>query len=526
MRLRTFPAPRDVLYFPLHMAIHGIVNGARAAVRLRTSSPWLSKTHGLEARAPLVCLFLLLAAGCRTTTPFPSASPHEGRVRVGPFAEFGRNADGVTVTAVRPFYSEKRLDNGDAVTDYLAPLGFSLREGEARRGRVLNVSWHRSGTNETQQVASYGFWFAPFYTQGRTLEGKDYWALIPIYGEMPRFMMVEDVKFALFPLYTTYRNTFVKRSFVLWPFFGWIDEERREDEEKRHNFFPFYGTSRKGDWRTEYVMWPFWNSSRSVPSILEGERLREPWEQGSRWMLFPVWGQTRTNRESQDMFLPPFFAWGSRTNVLGKTTRVRAPWPFLQYEEGPLVSKRDVWPLYGTHESRSFAGTSESRSAYLLWPIAGMESTKSANTQMRSRWVAPIYYEQFRELDGAKENALYSARLTDEQLIRAVESGVRASRAEYRRVWPLFTYREADGAFAFETLALWPQQYGGGMTRCWAPFWTLYARHGRKDGAVDNDVLWGMARWGRGAEGQTYFSLFGLARRYRFEDGATRWSFF
>jgi hypothetical protein len=93
-------------------------------------------------------------------------------------------------------------------------------------------------------------------------------------------------------------------------------------------------------------------------------------------------------------------------------------------------------------------------------------------------------------------------------------------------VWPLFAYREADGAFAFETLALWPQQHGGGITRCWSPFWTLYERNGNRDGAVDNDVLWGLARWGRGAKDERYFSLFGLVRRYRFEDQTVKWSFF
>ena len=459
-----------------------------------------------------------LAAGCRTATPFPSASPHEGRVRVGPFVEYGRNPnDGVAVLAARPFYSEKRLDNGDTVRDYLAPLGYSIREAGASRGRVLNVFWNRGATHETQHAAAYGFWFAPFYTQGRTRGGKDYWALLPFYGELPRFLMVQDVRFAMFPLYASYRNTFVRRSFVLWPFFGWIDDERRADETRRRNVFPFYGTSRKGEWQHTHVLWPFWNSRRSA----EGAR-----ERGRGWMLFPLWARTRTDRESQDMFLPPFFAWGSRTNALGKTTRVRAPWPFLQYEEGPLTSRRDAWPLYGTRASRDAAQTSENKAWYALWPFIGAERAKSQHSLTRSRWLAPVYYEQFRELKDAGESALFGARLTDEALARAVESPMRAAQTHYLRVWPLFAFREADGAFAFETLALWPQQHGGGVTRCWAPFWTLYTRHGDKAGAVDNDLLWGMARWGRGARGEAYLSLLGLMRRYTFADGRVRWSFF
>ena len=432
---------------------------------------------------------------CRTNTPFPSASPHEGRVRVGPFIEYGRNPNnGVTVTAVRPFYNQRSLDNGDNVRDYLAPLGYSLREGGATRGRVLNVFWNSNAESKS-------FWFAPFYTQGRTREGKDYWALIPFYGELPRLLMVHDVKFVMFPIYTTYRNTFVKRSFVLWPFFGWIDDEKRGDETQRKNFFPIYGTSRKGDWQHTYALWPFWNFNRSA----EGA-----WEKGTSWMLFPLWARTRTDRESQDMFIPPFFAWGSRTNVFGKTTRVRAPWPFLQYEEGPLISKRDAWPLYGSRVTRNASKTSENKSWYALWPFVGVESAKSENTLTRSRWLAPVYYEQFRELKDAKESALFGARPSDAALVKAVEGSLRASKTHYQRVWPLFAFREADGAFSFETLALWPQQHGGGITRCWAPFWTLYARNGNKEGAVDNDLLWGLARWGRGANNERYFSLLGL----------------
>ncbi len=476
--------------------------------------------HGAWQRScsATAVILLLLAAGCRTVTPFPSASPYEGRVRVGPLAEFGRNADGVTVTAVRPFYSEKKLDNGDAVRDYLWPVGYSLHEKDSYRGRVLNVFWHRDKTNETTRTAAYSFWFAPLYTQGRTLQGKDYWALFPFYGELPSLLMVEDVKFVMFPAYATYRNTFVKRSYVLWPFYGWIDDERREDEGRRHNFFPFYGTARKGEWRSQYVLWPFWNSRQTV----EGAR----YEQGYNWMLFPLWAQTRTSRETQDMFIPPFFAWGSKTHSLGTTTRVRAPWPFIQYEEGPLISKRDVWPFYGTHTSRDSMKLSEDSSWYCLWPILGAESSSNTTSRLRSRWLVPFYYEQFREVKDAKPDALYGAELTNEELVRAVESGARLRDAHYQRVWPFYTYREADGAFAFQTLALWPQQYGGGVTRCWAPFWTLYARHGRKEGSVDNDLLWGMARWGHGAKGETYFSLFGLMRRYGFEDGTVNWSFF
>ena len=93
---------------------------------------------GRETLKILCAALLALAAGCRTVTPFPSASPHEGRARVGPFAEFGKNAEGVTVNAARPFYVETRA-GGAVLRDYAAPLGYSLREENVSRGRALNV---------------------------------------------------------------------------------------------------------------------------------------------------------------------------------------------------------------------------------------------------------------------------------------------------------------------------------------------------------------------------------------------------
>jgi hypothetical protein len=80
----------------------------------------------------------------------------------------------------------------------------------------------------------------------------------------------------------------------------------------------------------------------------------------------------------------------------------------------------------------------------------------------------------------------------------------------YVSLWPLVSYvRSRDDYKRVRLLDLWPFRDTAPIERNLAPWWTLY-RYERHAEAHDSELLWGLARWGRGREGTRYGSVFPL----------------
>lgn len=438
-------------------------------------------------------LLLLLAAGCASVGPEPApTSRHydlgpvvsrdravDGAERfrlVGPLVESQSTTNGMDFVAVRPFYSRIRLAGGArASSDLLWPMGNVRDTGEDRSWRFLlgyGADWDRADADSRSRWRVF-----PLLWGGRTEDGHGHFAFFPLGGTMLESLGCDRIDFALFPLYARTTTGDHRAHHVLWPIVSWA----HSDEVDRLRVFPFYGVSRRaGEGSKRFVLWPLWTSAR----------YDDPDERGSSYVLFPLYGRVKTDRQSGWMVLPPFFRY-SRGETL---TQANAPWPFIQYSHG-TVDRLYLWPLWGSkHQEREDSG-------FLLWPIIHHRRWQRADGEHRRLFVLPFYYRD-RLLPMAETNGVAGAE-------PAVSPAAGSKDSDYLKVWPLLSYRREGETSALRLLALWPLKHTPAIERNYAPLWTVFSRT-HDGGSWEEELLWGLWRRGGRADGGGHISLFPL----------------
>ena len=138
--------------------------------------------------------------------------------QVGPFYE-QRPAD--DYLAVRPFYAHE----GD-VDDVLWPVFTSHRDW----WRFCFLMHYQSQDDGGWQFDFMPLWFNGHKSQRGECAAEDYWGLFPIYGHHPHILLMYDIDFALWPVWTRYRmprpseGKWLTTNTVLFPFFSWRDD--------------------------------------------------------------------------------------------------------------------------------------------------------------------------------------------------------------------------------------------------------------------------------------------------------------
>lgn len=424
----------------------------KIADRLLLASVWI-----------LLCSFAV-ADDAVAFAPF-SQSPDEkksprivSRFRLGPFYESARTDDGAVFRAVRPFYSSLcDARTRTEVQDLLWPL--------CTRHSLRDDTWWRAGVaygyDRAEHTASnsWSFNVFPLWFSGRDRVAGGYAALFPVGGYLPHTLFVlDDVHFAMFPLYLDYKVNGARRNYWLWPL---LSSSEEIPGEKRHGVFPLYGsTERRGSTlgsvdRQRYVLWPLWNDARYESS-------RNP---GSSWMLWPLYGSVNRSNEQQRLFLPPFFSW-TKTD---SGSRLRCPWPLLEIEKSKRTDRLSIFPLYGDTRRKG------ERKRYFLWPFFSGLSLETEELRTDRFQFFPFYTRQRRSGKAGADAE------------RTVDSFV--------RVWPFFSREtRADGSSHLRALDLIPIRNASGVDRNWAPFWTLFTRT-EKDGEAHWDILWGLIKF-------------------------------
>ena len=261
---------------------------------------------------------------------------------------------------VGPFYEQRPAE------DYYAVRPFYACEGEADDVLWPVFTSHRDWWRfcflmhyQSQDDGGWQFEFLPFWFSGHKPargEGaaEDYWGLFPIYGHHPHVLLMYDLDFALWPVWTRYRmprpseGKWLTTNTVLFPFFSWRDDGA-------WSFWPFYGINHQRESDHQYALWPIvtWANYRED---------RDTGGAGSSWMFWPLYGQVRRERERQDLFLPPFFSW---TETYSKSwaahmnsapeMRLRCPWPIFEWESNARRERLSIWPLYEHVDWRTYS---------------------------------------------------------------------------------------------------------------------------------------------------------------------------
>ncbi len=358
-------------------------------------------------------------------------------LQIGPFFESRDD-----YLAVRPFYAAEGRD-----TDVMWPL-FTAHDGWWRA--LMFLHWQENGD-------SYQFEAMPFWFNGRTRDGEKYAGLFPIYGRHPHILLLHDLEFALWPLWTKYTmprrdapdGKLTTRS-VLFPLFSWRDDGA-------WSLWPLYGVNYQRESDHRYVLWPIvtWASYRED---------RDTAGAGSSWMVWPLVGRIDRERESQWLFLPPFFSWAEthsrpwaeRTSSAPET-RLRCPWPFVEWESNAKRSRLSIWPLYEHVDWHTY------------------DKGDDAGSVTRFGWkLVELYDDEIRIFP------FWTSRKDD----------------SYFRLWPFCeTETSEKGAVRrTEFLSLMPIRNIPQVRRNWSKFWTFYERE-ENPVCVHHSALWGIIRW-------------------------------
>lgn len=358
---------------------------------------------------------------------------------------------------VGPFYQQKEEDcwalrplvaHEEGTTDVLWPV-FTCHDDW---WRFCYLAWW------TEQPAdeSYQFTLLPVWFNGKEKDGGTYWGFFPLWGEHPHIMMLNDFKFCLWPLWHRYRmprgREWLTSNSVLFPFFSW-----RSDGA--WSVWPLYGVNYQRESDHRYALWPIftWASYRKD---------RDTAGEGYSWMFWPLYGTVRRERERQDLVLPPFFSYArveSRTwadaGNSAPEIRLRAPWPFFEYENSFSRTRISLWPFYEKVDNYEYGRTRGSR-------------VKSASVTRFGWKLVEIYDDEVRVFP------------------------FWASGRGHTRLWPFWEEEESQGGDVSHGrfLSLMPIRWVPAVDRNWSKFWTLYENVSTPL-YTDHSLLWGIIRW-------------------------------
>lgn len=398
------------------------------------------------------CLLGALAFGA------PDA-PGTFRLRVGPFFEWGsREGVGLTRFAVRPFYAWERSARNPADEDMEVawPLTHFSWRGEARQWRVVwTFWWERDRTGRTSR--DYSFSIPPLWVNGRAGERDGYWGLFPVWGRMPKLLLLEEFRWRLFPFWLSYRtggSQGVRRDYWLWPFFSL----KYDADRTRWALWPLYGTKRERGVDSRFVLWPLWND----------RTFTAPNHSGTGWMLWPLAERVRTDSEWGGGVLPPLFQW---RHTRDGAFLLRCPWPLFERYRDARESTWKSWRLWGMTDRNTRSGW------WLLHPLVVGERQATENRFTRRSRFWPFYVSE--------ETYAFDAR------------GRGRLQSSHFRVWPFYAsaFHEDEG-LRRRSLVLFPIRDVPAVERNWAPFWTFYtAERGVGERKTRHELFWGLFWW-------------------------------
>lgn len=405
-------------------------------------------------RLMLWCVASVFAASTLVAAP---DAPDEFRFRLGPFFEWNSKDGELTRFAIRPFYAweESDFDARDKDMDVLWPLSHFGWRGDEFHWRVLMTFWQEADVTE-RRSRDYSLAIPPFWVNGRD-QDENYWGLFPVYGHMPKAFFVEDIRWAMFPLWLRYRtggSRGIKRDYFVWPFFS-----LKYDEDKtRWALWPLYGMKKEPDFESRFVLWPIWND----------RTFTAPNHQGTGVMLWPLFERVNTNTEQSYGLLPPFFRYTSTTS---DARLLRCPWPLFERYTDPKESTWKFWRIWGMTHRGSRDGW------WFLHPIMVKKQQKTVNLYTRSFRFWPFY--------------------TNEVSYGYDVDGNPHLQTSYFRIWPFYSssYNEREG-LKRKGLVLFPIRDVPAIERNWAPFWTFYtARQEPGSDEILHELFWGLIWW-------------------------------
>ena len=319
-----------------------------------------------------------------------------------PVLHYERTPAGGDDFRIRPLYRRvtepvPELPEDDAVEhQFLWPLGRVRSYPQDTSARLFPLwSWRRRIDDEGDVDVDWYLLF-PFVWGGSSADGReDYFAVFPLYADIPQFLTYDRFQAILFPLWLRLDKSGHRHYQVLWPFVGWSS-----CAEGAHSWFkllPLYGHDiEQGRYDRRYALWPFFAWSTENLDARSGPV-------DSFW-LWPFLGWRSGPEVSGWMALWPFFQSTSKQDHFFVLTLF---WPVFRYYwnrnledvEGDDFTQWWVWPLVGrTHGAVQ-------RAWWFLWPLIWLREYDDPGSHTEQQFVLPFYSNvAIEQQDGARED--------------------------------------------------------------------------------------------------------------------------
>lgn len=362
------------------------------------------------------------------------------------------------------------LASRDSSPEYTTTQILKLYQSSERVGKTANENQHGSmffpfyisGTSE-----KYGPYYSVFPLYGDIYErfwrDEYHYVLFPLYSRTvkkgrtstnilyPFFSLIsgeQESGFQFWPLFGhSSKEGVYQSSFFLWPIFSYgkakLDTERPEEELM---IFPLYTSTQSSVLDKRYVLWPFFGH---VNDLVKKE---EEWD-----ILWPLGKTTRGEKHNENRFLP--FYMEERTQ---ETSKRWVLWPLYRHDEihsEPLELQRDriLYFLYtDTRETSPKLGTEKRKVAF--WPLFFYRSESDGF----SRFTFPAPVEPILDRDGIERSWAPLWRIYQHTWNEKGDSAIsflwnfywkeRSGQDMAYEFFPLVLYRTEQGAVDFKLL--------------------------------------------------------------------------
>jgi hypothetical protein len=335
---------------------------------------------------------------------------------------------------------------------------------------------------------------------------------------------VEKSRFTIFPLYFQQTSNDPEQNyFALVPLYGHL-KNRLFRDEIRFVLFPIYGQSRKRDVVTDNYLYPIFHLRR-------GEQLHG-------WQVWPLVGWERkdsyiqTNRFDEVItigghrklfVLWPIFFHNHTELGTENPQRQRVLLPLYSVLRSPnRDSSTYLWPFFTYTEDREknyrewgapwplvSFARGEGKNTSRVWPLF----SQSENPTLRSDfYLWPIYkYNRLTAPPAFRERTRILFFLYSGVNERNLDTEETARRTD---LWPLFTYKRTfEGDQRLQIGALLEPLLPGSKSieRNYSPLWSIWrSEHNAETGASSQSFLWNLYRRDTSSDSRKCSLLFGL----------------
>ncbi|MCX7856638.1 MAG: hypothetical protein N2513_01450 [Deltaproteobacteria bacterium] len=347
----------------------------------------------------LLIIFLFLPLSSYAIWPFFYEFGEEKRL-LGPFISLTDKEEKEELI-VRPLFLIYENENGGVVR-FPYPL--------ARFGPKKSYFVPFYMSQEQKERKNYSF-FLFFYGKENN---ETYGGLFPIYGHLKNRFGNEDIRFFLWPLYSSTEVEKRKKENFFWPIFSIYS-----GEEKGFKVFPFYGRREiEGRKKTEFFFWPFiyreikgldtedpYSSFYFVPFYLTGKK--ESGSLESLCVMFPLYCRFKNPYRTKVSYFWPFI-----TVSEGKEKGVSIFPLFKNMVSAEYKTEGFLWPFLYTKKESIDEEEKEIDIQFLLlnryerkkealfvnlWPFFGYEK-KEGSSKLAVPFVFPFKFEGFQKI--------------------------------------------------------------------------------------------------------------------------------